>query len=166
MTLTETKEVRKHTLGLDRKDNDEFYKIFDEHNDIMEKWNDINKQFHRLKQPVLFLFCYSSKLKTFYKPIEDLQKEFLNWNKKANNFLNKPHFIFSGNQERQLGFLHFTNILSVQINRLNNNMTMIADNFIKIQNNHKNQKNFLIAIFSTFISLCGLALAIYSIYYG
>ncbi len=96
--------------------------------------------------------------------MEDLQKDFREWDALATKFLYNPNFTFIKDEERELGVLHFTNLLSNMINRLNINMFIIADNFVKLQMNHKNQVNFVIAIFATAISICGLSLAIYGLF--
>lgn len=59
-----------------------------------------------------------------------------------------------------MGFIHFGNVLSDMINHLSSNMVLIGDNFVRVQYQHSNQVNFNIAIFSTFISIIGLSIAI------
>ena len=86
--------VNTHKIGLSRDDNPMFFEIINKHNIIMDKWNDINGQLHDLRQPKIFLFCQKARLRSFYKPMEELQKGFLEWNKLATEFLEKPSFVF------------------------------------------------------------------------
>ena len=155
--------IRLHKLGLDEKDNPEFYKIVNMHNEIMTEWNRINLELHNLKQPKFFLFFHKSKLKSYNDPMGNLTKKYLEWNKLAKSFIYKPNFIFTEAHEKELGFIHFGNVLSDMINHLSSNMVLIGDNFVKVQYQHSNQVNFNIAIFSTFISLIGLSIAIWTI---
>jgi hypothetical protein len=157
------KIINQYKIGLEKKDNPEYYDILRKHNEIMSEWNTINKEFQKLKQPKLFLMCYKSKMKSFNIPLENLTCKYIEWNNLATSFLNKPNFSFDANNDRMLSFIHYSRILSDTINRLSNNMDLIMNNYVKIQNQYSNQLNFNIAVFSTIISFCGLCVALWTI---
>lgn len=155
--------VRIHKLGLNKDDNPNYYDIVDKHNDLMKGWNRLNKDFNDWKQPKLFLFCEKGHIRSYYKPISDLQTKYLDWNKLATNFLYKPNFIFSEGFNKDIGFIHYLNILTDMKNHLSNNMVLLINNFVKIQERYKSKINFIIAIFSATISTIGLGIALWTI---
>jgi hypothetical protein len=163
MVENRSNKVRLHNIGLSEELNPEYFRLFQQHNNIMQKWNEINKKIHLFKQPKLFLFRQKSRFKKLYKPLEELQKEFLEWNKDVENFLTEPKLQFRNDQESKIGFSHFISLLTDIKNTLDNHMVLIADNFVKIQSRHSNQVNFKIAIISAMISTAGLIIALYTI---
>jgi hypothetical protein len=156
-------KVRLHNIGLSQELNPEYFRLFEEHNKIRNRWNDINKEIHLFKQPKFFLCRQKSKFKKLYGPMEELQKSFLEWNKDVENFLTEPKLKFKRDQESEIGFPHFISLLTDLKNTLDSHMVLIADNFVKIQNRHSSQVNFIIAIISALISTAGLIIAIYTI---
>lgn len=156
--------VRIHKLDLKRDDNPEYYDIIDEHNDLMKEWNRLNRDFISWRHPKLFIFCEKGKIRSYYKPFEDLQNLYIKWNGAATNFLNKPKLIFDENVNKDIGFIHFMGRLNDTKNHLSNNMVLITNNFIKIQEVYKAKINFSIAMFSATISTIGLGIAFWTIF--
>ncbi len=156
--------IRIHKLDLKRDENLEYYNIFDLHNSLMDEWNSLNNDFHKWKQPKLFMFYEKEKIRSYYKPIEDLQNQYITWNNLATNFLNKPNLRFSEGVNKDIGFIHYTSSLSDTKNHLSNNMVLIINNFKTIQERYKSKVNFIIAIFSATISTIGLGIALWTIF--
>lgn len=156
--------IRLRNLSLKKEDNPEFYFIVDEHNAIMEQWNKINKDLFNLKQPKILLLGHKARLKSFHKPMETLQSKFIVWNKKAHELLHEPDFIFSEDEESEIGFIHYTNILRDMIGQLDHHMVLIADNFVKVQQRHSNQFNFVIAITSFALTFIALIVTLFTIF--
>ena len=126
----------------------------------------LNKKIHEMKQPILFLFRHKKRLQELGRDILELQEKFLEWDKKAGNFIIKPHLIFSENDEREIGFVHFTAVLRDIRSKFDNQMIMIATNFNELQHGHSNQVNFIIAVASFALTYVGLILALLTIKYN
>jgi len=158
--------TNRHKLGLKKENNIEYYEIIDGHNSLMDEWNRLNKKIHEMKQPILFLFRHKKRLQELGRDILELQEKFLEWDKKAGNFIIKPHLIFSENDEREIGFVHFTAVLRDIRSKFDNQMIMIATNFNELQHGHSNQVNFIIAVASFALTYVGLILALLTIKYN
>lgn len=156
--------IRLRNPSLRKEDNPKFYVIVDEHNFIMEQWNKINNDLFDLKQPKLLFRGYKARLKSFYKPMEKLQSKFIVWNKKAHELLLKTDFSFSEDEESVIGFIHYTNILRDMIGQLDHHMVLIADNFVKVQQRHSNQFNFVVAITSFALTFIALIVTLFTIF--
>ena len=155
--------TNQHKLGLKKENNTEYYEIIDEHNLLMDEWNGLNKKIYTIKQPRLFLFRHKKQLQALGLDILELQKKFLYWDKKVSNFIMNPHLIFSENEEREIGFIHFISVLRDIRNKLDNQMIMIATNFNKLQDGHSNQVNFIIAVASFILTYIGLIVTLLTI---
>lgn len=157
-------DIRKHRLDLIRDDNPEYYNICNLHNNLMDVWNKLNDDFHKWKQPKIFLHFEKEKIRSYYEPFKDLQNQYIEWNRLATNFLNKPKLIFDRKVNKDIGFIHFTNRLNDTKNHLSSNMILITNNFMKIQERYKSKVNFRIAILSATISSIGLWIALWSLF--
>ncbi len=147
-----------------REDNPDYYKIIDLHNTIMDEWNRLNDDFHKWKHLKIFLFYEKEKIRSYYKSFDDIQEEYLKWNKLATNFLNDPNLNFKKGNNRDTVFIHYTNRLADIKNHLSNNMVLLINNFKVIQERYKSKVNFNIAIFSATISTIGLWIALCTIF--
>lgn len=156
--------VRIHKLDLKRDDNPEYYGIIDNHNDLMKEWNRLNIDFLNWRHHKLFLFCEKNQIRSYYKPFEIFQNQYIEWNKLATTFLNKPQLTFDEEVNKEIGFIHFTGRLNDTKNHLSNNMVLITNNFIKIQEVYKSKINFIIAMLSATISTIGLGIALWTIF--
>lgn len=123
----------------------------------------INENILRLKHPKIFLLCNKYRIKSFVEPLNKLQFMVDTWSANYTNFIRKPSLTFSGDEERELGFTHFMRLVEIMDARVNKIFDTTIANFIKVQERHSNQVNFIIAIFSVLISLIGLTIAIYTI---
>jgi hypothetical protein len=151
-------------IDINRKDNPKFFEILDEHNALMQDWNRLNNEFMCIKQPKFLLLGHKARLTSYYVSMESIQGRFIGWNEKAHAFLHKPHFIFSEEEESELGFMHFTGELRFLIHEMDSHMMMLADTFVKLQQRHGNQVNFLIAIASFVLTFVGLLVTIFTIF--
>jgi hypothetical protein len=156
-------ETNRHKLDLKKEDNETYYGLVDEYNSIIGRINAINGNILQLKQPRFFLFRFKSQIKSLYEPLSVLQVLLDEWTAQYTAFVDKPSLTFSGDEEREMGFIHFMRGLEFMDARVNKLFDTTTDNFIRVQEKYNNQVNFIIAIVSAFISFVGLLIAIYSI---
>jgi hypothetical protein len=156
--------VNPRKLSLKREDNQAYYSIIDGHNNLMDNWNNINKELYDLRQPKVLFWGHKKKLKKVGISLLELQKQFLEWNKQASQMIFDPHLIFQANEESELGFLHYSGILRDLRNKVDNHMVLIVDNYNRERDNHTNQVNFVIAIASFVLTFLGLAATIWTIW--
>ncbi len=93
-----------------------------------------------------------------------LQKDFLDWNKRAANFFLHPHYKIDIEQNEILVYTHFTDNMRYSVSSMNNLMTLLIDNYSKIYNGYESQLNFLIAIVSFVLSIVGLGISLYPLF--
>lgn len=163
MTEERLIKINKNNIGLSKEYNLKYFELFTEHNEIMSKFNLLINQINEVKQPKIFLCCNKSKLKSFEKPLKELQKDYLKWLHKVSCFLSDPEITFKNTQDKYIGFSHFICLLIDLKNCLNTNMILIADNLTKKWQTHNNQVNFIIAMLSASVSTIGLAIAIFAL---
>lgn len=149
-----------YEISLEEKDNPEFYALAKEHNSLIDRLNDYNNQLHTFKVPRLFILKTKHKLISIGRNIAKLQKDFLDWQKRARGFSVKPHYKVDSQQPGHLIYLHFTATMRDLVNHLDSNMTLLANNYQDVYSEYQNQVNFLIAIIAFIISLIGLLLGI------
>jgi hypothetical protein len=156
-------KIRKYRLGLKKEDNNEYFRFVNNYNIIGRKLTFINEKIINLKQPKFFVFCQYFRIKAFNRYMKLLQKLIDGWSDNFNNFIQKPSITFSGDEERELGFLHYMRLLEQMDLKIIKVFDTTVANFVKVQERNNNQINFLIAIFSAFISITGLILALISL---
>jgi len=149
-----------YEISLEEKDNPEFYSLGKEYNSLIGRLNDYNSQLHKFKVPRLFLFKTKHKLISIGRNIAKLQKDFLDWQKRAHNFCIEPHYKVDPKKSGSLIYLHFTATMRDLVNRLDSNMTLLANNYQDVYSQYQNQVNFLIAIIAFIVSFIGLLLGI------
>jgi hypothetical protein len=162
-TYTATIMIRPHKLNLKMEDNPLFYEILNEHNAIMSEWNRLSHQLEDMKIPKLISPRFRRRLQSVGLGIQELQKQFLQWNGKADGLFTSPNYIFSEDEERELGFIHYSGLLQDIRNHLDNRMVMIVSNFNRVQDLYSSQVNFVIAISSFVLTFLGLIATIVSI---
>ena len=145
---------------MEEKDNPEFYALAKEYNLLMDRWNGYNNQLHKFKVARLFLFRTKHQLIPIGKNIAKLQKDFLDWQRRARGFYTNPRYKIKPELSADLVFLHSTAAMRDLVNRLNSDMVLLYDNYNKMYSQYQNQVNFLIAIIAFVISLIGLVLGI------
>ncbi len=154
-------ETRYHKLDLDKDDNKEFYHLRDRCDLTQRQMKFINDKILKLKQPKFFLFCQKYRIRSLIKPVEKLQNIVDSWSKEYTTFMGKPNLTLKNNLEPSIGYMHFTRLLEMMDILVREKQNTIISNFLKIQERHNNQVNFIIAIISAFISLAGLLFAFY-----
>jgi hypothetical protein len=154
--------IRPHKLNLKKEDNLLFYEILDEHNAIMSEWNRIGHQLQDIKIPKLISPRFRRRLRSIGLEIQELQKRFLQWNGKAYGLVTKPNYVFSEDEERELGFIHYSGLLQDIRNHVDNRMVMMVSNFNRVQDLYSSQVNFVIAISSFVLTFLGLIATIIS----
>lgn len=148
-------------ISLEESGNPEYYQLVSDHNNLMDTWNTLNNMALRFRVPKIFLFRAKSKLKNqIGEPTSRLQKEFLNWNKKAGTFCLLPHYKFDTNENGELNFTHFTSNLRDMINSMEVKMTLITENHNKRYSEIENQRNFVIAIVSFIIAITSFVMSL------
>ena len=156
-------DINLHTIGLNKDDNPDYYKFVSNYNIIGRKVSFINEKIISMKQPSIWIFCQKFRIKSFYKTMNKLQLLIDDWSGMYNEFIQKPNLTFSRNEERELGFLHYMRILEQMDTKINKVFDTTVANFVRVQERNSSQINFLIAIFSAFISIAGLILALISL---
>lgn len=153
-------------LDIDKDDNADYFNIIEtEHGNLMDRWNELHYKLYQLKIPKVFGFKAKKELKDIGKALKDLQKDYLEWNKKAGNFLGKPRYNFNKEQDGLAIFIHYSSMLRHVVNTMHNNMVMIVDSFNKRIDQRKSQINFNIAIVSFALTFLGLVFTLYTIFY-
>lgn len=146
--------------------NPDYYSIVEEYNKLMDKWNKINSKINNFKIPKLLLFFTKRKLKKIFKEGADLQKEYLNWNKKARNFLRAPKYLFEKEQEgKELAYLHFTNNLHFLIDSMHEYMVLLVTNYNNRYSQYREQLNYIIAIIAFLIGIFSFGLSSYPTFF-
>lgn len=147
-------------LNLDEEKNPEFHEIAQEHNELMDEWNRINAGFVEEPQPILLLWGRASYLESKYgQHISDLQKKFVEWNKRASDLVYKPTLTFGEDEESELGLIHYTNVMRDLKNRMEDRMNLIVKNYNQVYSDHRSQVNFNIAIASFILAMVGVILS-------
>lgn len=154
-------ETRYYKLDLDKEENPEYYHLRDKCAVIQKQMKLINDKILHLKQPKIFLFCQRYKIKALYNPIEKLQNIVDSWSQEYATFMGKPNLTIKNNLDPSIGYIHFTRLLEMMDILIREKQNTTIANFLKIQERHNNQVNFIIAITSAFLSLAGLLFAVY-----
>ncbi len=150
-----------HRLTLKEEDNPEFHTLCDEQKLLMDRWNQFNKRLHDFKIPRLCLFKTKDELCLIGVEMKKLQKDFLEWYKRAHKFYIDPSYTIEGTlEERILVYSHCTDILGNIMHKFNSDMLMLADNYNGRYSEYNNQLNFLIAIGGLMIAMVGLVVAL------
>ncbi len=154
--MEDEKKIATRKLGLDKERSPEFHEIVEENNALMDEWNRVNRVLVDSKQPRLWLFGHKKKLQKIGRELRELQDRFITWNERSGNMLYKPHFRFRSDQESEVGFIHYTNVLRDLRNSMDRRMVLIADNYNRRHDEHNSQVNFIIAITAFFLTFIGL----------
>ncbi|MCJ7812252.1 hypothetical protein MUP95_02895, partial [bacterium] len=148
-------------IYLNKKLNAHYFSIMEEYNSLMDRWNSINNKIHAFEVPTIFLLNTKSQLIEIGKSLNILQKEYIQWNKKATIFLLNPSFKFDDNQQaKELTYTHFSDMLQHTINFLDSHMKLIGTNYNNKYSTYRHQININIAISAFLISLIGLVLSL------
>jgi|GEM_PF-5467794 len=150
--------------------NPEYYAFVKEYNDLMRRWDELNSQVHQYNKPEILATIDQKNLSALDQNLKDLQKKFLEWNKKVRNFALKPNYKFSEETEKGLSFLHFTiNLLDLRSN-FDSYITLVENNFNTLvsevryaKSEKKLRRDFRIAITSAVFSFLGWALTLYQL---
>ena len=149
-----------HIIALDTEHNPDFFSIIDRHNAIMDEWNRLNRELHAFNIPRFFPFFRRKKLAIIANSSEELQKQFIAWNKDAYAIIKEPVVIPRQDADPQTTFLHYMSLIRDIRNRLSFDMQLLLDNFNQCKSDLNNQINFVIAVFSFSASFAGLIFAI------
>lgn len=150
-------------LDLDEKLNPGYFSILDKHQILFAKLNKINNDLIAFKVSKLLVWKSSNMLKKIHKEIKIAEKDYLEWNKIATNFIHNPTLNILDNANQNLVFLHNINILSDLRNKLNESFILILlGNHDRAKERQSNQINFIIAIASFVVSLIGLVFALFT----
>jgi len=150
-------------MDLVRSDNEVYYGLFERHNDLVDRWNDLN---HYLVDAPPVGFPTRKKKRVLLSKgviLADLLRDFLEWYGDASRFLLHPRLVVRQDAEPDLTFLHYTNFLSHMISESNNNMVLVANNYHKRYQSFQSQINFWIAIASFVLTFVGLAATLMTI---
>lgn len=151
-------------LDIDKEKNSAYFKLIEkDHAELMARWNKLSDRIHEIDIPSLFVFTVKSELKQLGQDLSALQVDYVEWNKKAGEFLAKPHYIFEKDQDNGIVFLHYSNMLRHVISSMDGHMVLIANNYNKRWDQYKGQRNFIIAIVSFVLTFSGLIAALYTI---
>ena len=150
-----------HKLTLKKEDNPEFHTLCDEQNLLMDRWNQLNNQLQNFKIPRLCLFKTKGELRLIGIEIKKLQKDFLEWYKRAHEFYVDPSYTIEGtSEERILLYSHCTDIVGNIMHKFNSDMLMLAQNFNDRSSEYDNKLNFSIAMAGLVIAVIGLVIAL------
>lgn len=154
------------TIYLKKEINPEYYNIGEEHKVLMDKWNKQNNAIHSLKTPKLFIWKAKKELVQLKKDGKELSDEYIAWNKTATEFLLNPKFYYDKEQKkRSLVYKNFTKSLKFIIEKMNDNMVMIANNFNLRSSEYREQRNFIIAITAFSFGFIGLIFTVYLFFF-
>lgn len=153
-----------HRIYLDKASNPEFYKLVEEYNELMDRWNDSNSKILKFKIPRVFLGLTKRRLLRVGKQCHSFQKEYIDWNKRASAFALHPNYKFDSDQNGELVYHHFTNNMKHTINEMRDCVTLLTNNYNGRYVEYKNQINFNIAITAFLVGIIGLGLSLFSIW--
>lgn len=151
-------------LVLDRETNPEYFEIVEKgFNELMDRWNSLNKEIQEVKVPTVLFFRIKGELNKIKEELKELQTDFLEWNQQAGDLLVEPKYSYKEDDNVVAIMAHYSGILKHRISSMNNNMILAANNYNKKVDQYKSQKNYIIAIASFVLSFFGLAISLYSI---
>lgn len=154
------------TIYLKKEINQGYYNIAEEYNALMDIWIELNNRIHTLKIPKLFIRKVKPELVKIKEDGEKLNNKYIKWNKKATDFLLNPKFYYERTQvDRELVYINFTNSLRFIINKMENNIVLIASNYNNRSSQYRGQRNFIIAIIAFIIGFAGLSITLYSTFF-
>lgn len=146
--------------------NPEYYKIGEERNQLMDRWNVLNNEIRSFTIPRFLFYTVKEELKRLKNQGEELSTDYIAWNNKATNFLLNPNFQFEPDQkDRELVYINFTNSIRFLINTMQDNMVLIAENFNKRSSQYRGQRNFNIAIAAFILGFSGFMITVYSTFF-
>jgi len=151
-----------HKLRLEKEDNPEFYALSDEQPLLMDRWNQFNNRLYAFRVPRLWLFGTKRNLLLVGADINQLQRDFLDWHKRARKFCVNPYYKTKGIPlgDQRLIYLHCTATLRDLMNKLGSDMLLLVENYNRRWSEREGRLNFLIAMVGLIIALVGLALSI------
>jgi len=166
-------EKRRIKVELEKEENQVFYEILEESNEIMKEYSNIMKVLHEFKMPSATKFDFNffprerfnkakKDLSSMTEIEKGLQTKFLSWQDKTVNFSVNPRYIFkSENQfESYFKFIHYNNILNNRVTKINSSITLLIDTHNLRFSEIENQENLFIALLGLRLSILGLLLAL------
>jgi hypothetical protein len=128
----------KNKLELLEATNPEYYRIFNESNEIMSEYSRVMGLVHGFKLPKITIWNLElPKPSLFFRAKSNLSKigregmsltnRFLDWNNRALTFCANPYYHFSADPQvdRETSVIHFTNLLLHRADRLNSDITLL-----------------------------------------
>ena len=150
-------------IKLDEEDNQEYYGLWREHDEIKKQWDELNNQIHEIRTPKLLIWRTRRKLKSIGIELDKLQSNYLKWRKKAVNFTINPHYKIARDENFPIIYLQATQNMRDLNNMLETNILVIANNYNIVYTSLNNQQNFILALSSFTLAILALAITLISI---
>ena len=152
----------KKRLALDRDKNPKYYKLGDDHFEIMKCTDALNKKIMTHPPKKFIPFSLKKNIREFRKELISLNPNVFGWTANLDNFLLRPEFIFVDDQEYKLGYHHYMAELRDMRLRVNERFELTFRNYENVARSYNEQRNFLIAISSFALSFAGLLWALFA----
>jgi len=146
-------------ISLKLEDNPDYYDIIREHNELMANWDKLNIKILSFRIPTFII--KPKRLRGFEEELKNIEKQFIEWNKKACSFSHAPKYKFDVNENQELAFIHYTNNMRFLINTMEDSMVLINANYNRQYSRLEGQINFIIAIGSFVVAMVGLVISIF-----
>ncbi len=149
-------------IKIDKSKNEQYYKILDDVDFYIDKWNKLNSEIRKVFVPKLFLKNVKRNLLKIGDDAENLNSKFQHWLEDISDFLVNPYINVEGSENPDLTFLHFKELLIRRVKETEDMFKLTNNNFQIKYNAFKNQVNFDIAIFGIIISLMAFCFSIFN----
>ncbi|NQT50530.1 hypothetical protein HQ576_00680 [bacterium] len=152
--------MEERIVEFDHRRNPEYAGVLTEQSELSLRSNELNKKLREFARPLARVGRARRQLREIGKGIADLQTEYQEWFKRANELSIKPRARFSPQADQLASFLHLNDLLRDRITRLHWNMKTLESNYEIKRAKIDDQRNLLLALFGLAVSLVGLGLSL------
>jgi hypothetical protein len=149
-----------HRLILPEQDNKLYYDLLHRSNDLIERRDNLNKRLQSIDMTSWFPSKAKRVLSSTKPDIESYVKDCLTWKHEAANFILNPNLIFPETNDSPLAFIHFIENLRDTVNRTEEGLNLVENNYNTIHSFIGERTNFRIAIWSFIIALIALIVSL------
>ncbi|HDL01821.1 MAG TPA: hypothetical protein ENH23_06275 [candidate division Zixibacteria bacterium] len=144
-------------IAINPEDNPELSNIIKGYNELMSIWNEINKEIHSTKIPLLYHKTHINLyVNTIGIKLSEFQKKWLEFNKRADSFILNPIYKIPQSSDQSTIFFHYQITLINKINHLRTNMVLIDENYNHTYSQLSSKRDYTIAISSFVLGFIGL----------
>ena len=152
-----------HKLQLKEGDNPEYYRLFNKFHEFIDRYNLLQKRMQTIRPKVWYYRRSKKELDSIKPELGAYVLDYLKWRGQVDNFILEPNIIVTNEDVPGLAFLHFMDNLRDAKNHLENDVTIVEDNFRYVGTLVDSELNFGIAMTSFILTFLGLIVTLYAL---